>query len=268
MTLPKSGSSLEAGTASTYRNAIQALTKSGPPFLVGGAYAYARYAGIERHTKDFDVFIRPDDIHRALSALGDAGFQTELTFPHWLGKAFSGDDYIDVIFSSGNGTARVDEQWFEHSITSDVLGLPVRLCPAEEMIWSKAYVMERERYDGADIAHLLRVRSATLDWDRLLARFEAHAELLLSILLLFGFVYPDDRACIPPPVIQTLIDRVREEFAASPEHPPRCRGTLLSRLQYLVDVSRWGYRDARLPPLGHMTAEQIAHWTAAGLQEG
>ena len=28
------------------------------PFLVGGAYAFARYTGIERHTKDFDVFVR------------------------------------------------------------------------------------------------------------------------------------------------------------------------------------------------------------------
>ena len=268
MTPSKSASSLEAGTAAVYRNAIRALSAGGPPFLVGGAYAFACYSGIERHTKDFDVFIRPDDVDRALATLGAAGFQTELTFPHWLGKAFSGDDYIDVIFSSGNGTARVDDLWFEHSTESEVLGMPVRLCPAEEMIWSKAYVMERERYDGADIAHLLRVRSASLDWDRLLSRFDPHAELLLGIVLFFGFVYPDDRACIPSRVLHDLMDRVRDRFTAAPEHPPRCRGTLLSRLQYLVDVSRWGYRDARLPPLGNMTAEQIAHWTAAGLQEG
>ena len=26
----------------------------------------------------------------------------------------------------------------------------------EESLWQKAFIMERERYDGADVAHLLR----------------------------------------------------------------------------------------------------------------
>ena len=42
-----------------------------------------------------------------------------------------------------------------------------------------------------------------------------------------------------------------------------CRGTLLSRAQYLVDVESWGYRDARLDPRVAMTEEDIAHWTRA-----
>jgi hypothetical protein len=29
----------------------------------------------------------------------------------------------------------------------------------------------------------------------------------------------------------------------------------------MVDIKKWGYRDARLVPLGSMTAEEIAHWT-------
>ena len=84
------------------------------------------------------------------------GFEVELVFPHWLGKARAGDDVIDVIFSSGNGVATVDDLWLAHGVEADVLGVPTRLCPPEEMIWSKAFIMERERYDGADVAHLLR----------------------------------------------------------------------------------------------------------------
>jgi hypothetical protein len=42
-----------------------------------------------------------------------------------------------------------------------------------------------------------------------------------------------------------------------------CQGTLLSLRRYRVDVERWGYRDARLAPLGNMTVEEIARWTAA-----
>jgi hypothetical protein len=61
-----------------------------------------------------------------------------------------------------------------------VMGQPVRLCPAEETIWSKAFVMERERYDGADIAHLLRARAEMLDWRRLTRRFGRHWRVLFG----------------------------------------------------------------------------------------
>ena len=79
-----------------------------------------------------------------------------MAFHHWLAKAHHGDKFIDVIFNSGNGVAEVDDEWFAHAVDEEVLGAPVKLVPAEEMIWSKAMIMERERYDGADVAHLLR----------------------------------------------------------------------------------------------------------------
>ncbi len=143
-------------TAAFYRAMIEALRSVDVPFLVGGAYAFARYTGIERHTKDFDIFVRAEDVNRVMATLAGAGCATELTFPHWLGKAYCGSDFIDVIFRSANGLAAVDEDWFAHAVEDEVLGLPVRLIPREEMLWSKAFVMERERYDGADVNHLLR----------------------------------------------------------------------------------------------------------------
>jgi hypothetical protein len=42
-----------------------------------------------------------------------------------------------------------------------------------------------------------------------------------------------------------------------------CRGTLTSRAQYLVDIERWGYEDARLAPHGSMTDDEASIWTAA-----
>jgi hypothetical protein len=42
-----------------------------------------------------------------------------------------------------------------------------------------------------------------------------------------------------------------------------CRGTLLSREQYIADIEQWGYRDPRLKPEGKMDSAAIAHWTAA-----
>src|SRR6185295_16410164 len=128
-----------------YRRAMTTLQEARVPFLVGGAYAFGRYTGIVRHTKDFDIFVHPRDFRRALDAFARAGYAVDATFPHWLGKAFQGDDFVDLIFGSGNGIARVDDRWFEKAVDDEVLGIPVQLIPAEEMIWSKSFIMERER---------------------------------------------------------------------------------------------------------------------------
>jgi hypothetical protein len=282
-----------------YCEGLRVLGASGVDFLVGGAYAMERYTGIARHTKDFDIFVRPRDRDRILEVLRGAGYQTELTFPHWLGKAFCADDFIDVIFGSGNGVAVVDDEWFTSAVDDEILELPVRLCPPEEMVWSKAFIMERERYDGADIAHVLRACAERLDWSRLLRRFENHWPVLLSHLILFGFIYPGERSRLPAWVMADLLDRARDgigKVAGAEENgkvPTAegggsvpiaedigkvptvegggrvqaaeriCQGTLLSRAQYLVDIHRWGYADARLPPSGTMKPEDAAHWTAA-----
>lgn len=254
---------LPAKTREFYRAATEALDKAAVPFLVGGAYAFARYTGIERHTKDFDIFVRETEAKSALDVLAAAGYRTELTFPHWLGKAYCDGDFIDVIYSSGNGIAIVDDGWFEHCATGEVLGRELRLCPAEEMIWSKAFVIERERYDGADICHLIKARGHTMDWARLLRRFDRNWRVLLSHLVIFGFVYPGERDAVPKEVMQDLLERMKGELDASPTEERVCQGTLLSRAQYLVDIQAWGYQDARLREDVHMTPENIAQWTAA-----
>jgi hypothetical protein len=249
--------------AELYRTALEMLNRTGVPYMVGGTYAFHYYAGIARTTKDVDIFVRQRDLRRVLDVLTRAGFKTEVPFSHWLAKAFSGDRFIDVIFSSGNAVAHVDDEWLAHAVDEEVLGVPVKLCPAEEMIWSKALIMERERFDGADVAHLLRHCSGLVNWNRLLNRFGPNWRVLLSHLILFGFIYPGERALIPQHVLRELINRLVAELDVPTRDSKVCQGTLLSRAQYLVDVDEWGYEDARLVPRGSMTPEQIAEWTAA-----
>jgi hypothetical protein len=249
--------------AELYRSALEMLNRSGVPYMVGGTYAFQYYAGISRTTKDFDIFVRPRDVPRVLDVLQKTGFKTEITFTHWLAKAHHGDKFIDIIFSSGNGVAEVDDEWFAHAVDEDVLGVPVKLCPAEEMIWSKALIMERERYDGADVAHLFRHCSGLLNWDRLVRRFGNNWRVLLSHLVLFGFIYPGERALVPSAMVRELVNRMLAELDVPTRDSKVCQGTLLSRAQYLVDVDEWGYEDARLQPRGAMTEEQIEAWTAA-----
>lgn len=246
-----------------YRQTLDVLERAGIPFLVGGAYALERYTGIRRHTKDFDIFVRPEDCAQILGHLAAAGYHTELTFAHWLGKAFQGDLFIDVIFGSGNGLCRVDERWFTHATQADVLGLPLRLVPPEEMIWSKAFIMERERFDGADIAHLIHARAEHIDWHRLLDRFGPHWQILLVHLILFDFIYPGEGGRLPGWLMEDLLQRKRIERSGGNSSARVCQGTLLSRAQYLVDIETWGYRDPRRQPAGTMSAAEIQQWTDA-----
>ncbi|HMC65403.1 MAG TPA: hypothetical protein VKI65_10735, partial [Gemmataceae bacterium] len=98
---------LKPATRAFYEHAVAVLDESQVPFLVGGSYASHVFTGIAPQTKDLDVFVRRADCRRALDSLSAAGYLTELTFPHWLGKVFCGEDFIDVIFSSGNGLCEV-----------------------------------------------------------------------------------------------------------------------------------------------------------------
>ena len=253
---------LDAETKAFYLRALDILDRSGANYVVGGAYAMAYHAGIIRHTKDLDVFLRRDELPRALKAFEGAGYRTELTHPHWLGKAYNHDDdaFVDLIYASGNGLCRVDDEWINHPVHGEVIGRHASLSPAEEIIWSKSFIMERSRFDGADIAHLLFARARHLDWARLLHRFSGTERVLLAHLVLFGFIYPSEKSAIPPWVMDELIGRLRGESAATDRV---CRGTLLSWEQYLPDVHDRGFADGRLEPHGRMNAEEIERWTMA-----
>jgi hypothetical protein len=246
-----------------YRDVLTSLERADVPVLVGGAFAFSHFTGIQRPTKDFDVFIRREHIERALDTLAEAGFHTELTFPHWLAKARSDEFLVDLIFGSGNGVAAVDDMWFDHAVQAEAVGIPVWICPAEELMWSKAFVMERERYDGADVIHILRTRGPRLDWPRVVDRFGPHWRILLLNLVLFGFVYPGEESPAPQWVMDGLLARLDEEMSVPARDDRICQGTLISREQYLVDLLEWGYADARMAPRGPMSASEIAHWTQA-----
>jgi hypothetical protein len=254
-------------TRQGYRHVLCTLRDARIAYLVGGAYAFDRHTGIGRETKDLDLFVRERDVERALDVLEAKDCRVQHAHPHWLAKATCDGEVVDIIHNSGNGVCAVDDEWFEHAVKSEALEVPVWLVPVEELIWSKSFVMERERYDGADVLHLLRARGNALDWERLLRRYDRHYRVLYSFLVLFGFVYPSERDAIPSFVMTDLARRIERE-QDMPPGPHVCQGTLLSRAQFLVDVERFGFDDARAAPDVHMTDEQIAHWTQAITQKG
>jgi hypothetical protein len=268
---PRNYSSIvcDADTPPLFREALEAFDEAGVQFMVGGAFALSRYTGIDRYTKDLDLFVRESDCAAALEALANIGCRTEWTFRHWLAKAMRDDALIDVIYGSGNGVAMVDDQWFAHAPDAEVCGVRAKLCPPEELIWSKSFVMERERFDGADVLHLIRGVGPDLDWPRLIARFGEHWRVLLSHLVLYAFAYPSERHRVPAWVADELTQRLASGLDDDLTHGKTCFGTLLSRQQYLPDIDQQrpdsdqrGYVDGRLV-VGCMTPGEIAEWTDA-----
>lgn len=242
-----------------YREVLSALHAARVPFLIGGAYAFCRHVGIDRGTKDLDLLICKDDWPAAAQALRARNIVTRLVFPHWLGKALALRAQVDIIFSGGNGLTVVTRDWFTFAVPAKVLGHNVALCAAEELLWSKAFVMERERYDGNEVLHLLRALADRMDWKRVVRRFAGHELILQSYLLLFRYVYPGEAHRVP-----FWVEPALARAAAANLSPPNlCRGTLLSRAQYLVDLEEWGYLDARRPPFGRMTDREWLKWTNA-----
>jgi hypothetical protein len=255
---------LRPEAAAFYRRALRSLVDAQVPFLVGGAFAHACYTGIRRWTKDLDLFIRREDYERLAALMRAQGWRAELIDPQWLAKVYAGEDFIDLIFNSGNGLTPVDELWFHDNAQAQVLGVPVRLANIEDGLLSKAFIMERERFDGADIAHLLHANAEQMDWPGLLQRFGPHWRVLLAHLTLFGYIYPGERHRVPRWIMDKLVARLAAETRVPPAEDPRvCAGTLLSRGQYLHDVERLGYADARLTPASTMTTEEVAGWTEA-----
>src|SRR5687767_11596296 len=140
MNFPATGV-LEAPAQEFYRSALEVLRTADVPVMVGGAYAFAQYTGIVRHTKDFDLFIRRADVNTALTAFAATSYRAELVYEHWLAKVHSDDHFVDLIFNLGNGVGPVDDQWLESAEDAVVLGVPVQLLGPDDMIWSKVFVM-------------------------------------------------------------------------------------------------------------------------------
>jgi hypothetical protein len=253
---------LDHETEVFYRHVLERMNESGLPYLLGGAYAFAGFTGIIRHTKDLDLFLSPADCPNALKIFEEKGYRTEMTDPIWLAKVFHKDAFVDLIFRSGNGVTEVDQSWFARAKEARVLDVQVKLCAPEDTIWSKAFIMERERYDGADVAHYLLVAAPKMDWSLLLQHFDKQWRVLLSHLILFGFIYPQHRALIPKKVMDELLGRLSGELGtdATGAEGDLCQGTLLSRVHYLVDTGPWGLKDARFAQRGTLTRNQLDNW--------
>ena len=228
-----------------YRRALEALNAAGVPYVVAGAYAIYEHTGIYRKTKDLDLFFEPSAVVAAARAFRDAGFVTRLEDEHWLAKATHGEYFVDLIYGMGNGIAFIDEGWIRNSRPGILAATPVRIAPAEELIWHRLFISERHRHDMSDIVHLILCVGDALDWERLVQRVGDNWPLLLSQVLMFTYVYPGHKNNVPAWVREQLLARAAQEFGREEEEVDFTRGPLISRFSFTIDVREWGFADPR-----------------------
>jgi hypothetical protein len=225
-----------------YSRVIELLLERKMPFMIGGTYAFSAYTGIERPTKDIDIKCAFEDYPTILKTFSDAGFKTEISEEQWIAKVYESDHsfFTDVIFAEKNGLAKIDQGWIKHARPGTVLGHTVKLEPIEDMISSKAFIQQKERFDGADVINLIYKYSDTIDWKFLSEKIEPHWEILFAHLVNFVFVYPSEKKALPKWLLSDYLKRAQKEFFEPCANRKLTRGLLISS-QYEPAVTQWGF---------------------------
>jgi hypothetical protein len=250
--------------AGLFREVLQLMNERRIPYVVSGAFALQQHTGIWRNTKDLDLFLAPQDIPCALESLNRAGFETKICDPVWLCKAHRGEYYVDLITGMSNAVITVNPSWIARGLPAEVMGIPSRVLAAEELIASKLFVTRRERFDGADIVHVIHGTRGQLDWNRVLSIVGEHWQIVLWAMILFLYIYPAHGDYIPRAVWDDLLGRLEKELD---HHNPLAhfRGSLIDEKMFAIDVEEWGManlieelRSVHEPKNGSRTDEPAA----------
>ena len=162
---------------------------------------------------------------------------------------------MDLITGMSNAVITVDSSWIELAHPALIVDIPTRVLAPEELLASKLFVTRRERFDGADIAHIIYGTKGRLDWDRVLRHAGEHWEILFWALILFHFVYPAHSDYVPLVLWQDLLARFKNEIK-KPDLKAPFRGSLVDEVMFAIDLQEWGlenlleeYRQRREPKL-------------------
>jgi len=184
------------------------------------------------------VFMTTGTVLNVLPYLRRCGFECEVRDPVWLAKVHKGEFFVDLITGMSNGVLAVEDSWIERAGPAVVHGVETRVLAPEELVASKIFVTKRERFDGADIAHVIYGTYPSFDWDRELQLVGEHWEMLLWSLLLFRYVYPAQTHYVPADVWRELLQRLQSEIA-NPDPHASFRGSLVDDNMFAIDVNEW-----------------------------
>ena len=248
--------------ARLFREWLKIMRRTDVPYALGGAYAHYAFTGVWRDSKDMDVFVRPQDVRTVLDAFAEAGYDTELRDPRWLAKVHSAPHLLDILFAVRHMTRlRITDEWLRTAVAARFLDVPTRILRPEEIVATKAYIANRDRFDGADILHLIRALQGEVDWQRLVDLLEGDEEIVLWHLVLFALVYPMHREWLPQGAHAARI-RADPEHARPRRRPHlprrRARPRLVPRRRHRVGLPRRRSDPAPARPRGETSVRVAA----------
>ncbi len=183
-----------------YKEVMRQARRRNLRFAVGGGLAAMTYAGQWRNTKDIDLYVLPQDAERMIRVVRDLGladyYEVEPYDRKWISRSYRDDTIVDIMWAMANQRTQVDERWLEGPQV-EAGGERFRLLAPEEEIWSKLYVLQRDRCDWMDTLNLIYGVGTELDWRHLIARAGEDLPLLRGVLSIFAWVAPDRARELP-----------------------------------------------------------------------
>jgi len=206
------GSSEEQATL--FREVLTALEERHLPYAVSGAFALRAHTGICRFTKDLDLFMTAKNIRRGLPFSARTWLRLRRGRSRMAGQGsqrrfFRGPDHRHEQRRDCGG------RFLDRSGPVRLLCMGLRLVywVRRELVASKIFVAKRERFDGADIAHVIYGTYGAFDWERELKLVGEHWEMLLWSLLLFRYVYPAQTHYVPAAIWRKLLRGFETQIA-------------------------------------------------------
>jgi Uncharacterised nucleotidyltransferase len=234
---------MDAEQTELTRAVLTAANELGVPYVLGGALAVSHYGAPWRNTKDLDIFVPPADRQRVIDALTTLGFTDYYAvWPYdreWIYRGHKGNKIVDVIWQPANKVGVVEADWRERAAPGELAGAPTWFASPEDLIWLKAFIVQRERCDWPDILNLITASEGRLDWRGLVDRFGPHRVLLRAVIDLFDWACPQHTAYVPVAIRRELAQLGYKHHGAEDEHRNG------HRAPEEEDGGRWRLLDSR-----------------------
>lgn len=194
-----------------FAEAVQILNDSPLDYMIGGGVSL-NYYGLERDTKDIDVFVSKNEAEPLLRFFEKAGWLTKFTDGRWLYQATKGEgvlsfkknNTVDVIFRN-SGPIDITPKILKHAIKTEFLNLPIKIPSIEDLVLFKIYSQQLySQHHWNDAVWLLDNYANNFDWNYFLENAAAYSKVTLGFLLLAD----SDRGAVPYHVIKKIKDIV------------------------------------------------------------
>lgn len=187
------------------------------PFAVaGGCAVYARGGPASDH--DVDIFVKPDDVSRAASALVAVGMRAAHPPEDWLSKVYDGDTLVDLVFRPS--FRAVTDATFARASWMRIGPTSALVISATDLMIDKLMVLDAHRLDLGGLLEIARDLREQVEWDdvRGATAVSPYARAFLSLLDDLAITRSErvDPMEIDNVLPQYLVAHIRRTFAEDP----------------------------------------------------